>query len=405
MLDVNGDGFADVIAGGTQRDIQGGGTGTGQLYLGSAAGFSTSPASVLKGTGGVIGTPVASAGDVNGDGFGDLMVGEPGASQGSFGNIGQFAIYFGNPAGLTMPPQIVMAPNTMTYEFGNAPVSAGDVNGDGYGDVMVSGVGYSDDASVYIFYGGPNGLPTTAEVVLAAGIEVGSASATDINGDGFSDLVVGVNGNPFSGNSGSVDIYYGGAKGLSAKPVVLDYASATSMGFYLGVGAAGDVNGDGFGDVLVWLPNVGKGVVDLYLGSAKGLSATPLTVPNPVSQGLYPVGPVAVGDVNADGFDDAVFAATGTYGVSSTGAAYVFLGNALGLAPTPTGVLTSPVGAVGNFGGLVAGAGDINGDGFDDVLVGAPVYSGVGTVYVYPGGAQGVASPSVSLDIMFESLK
>jgi hypothetical protein len=402
-LDVNGDGLADVVAGGTMRDIQGGGTGTGQVYLGGAAGLSTSPASTLSGTGGSVGTLVASAGDVNGDGFGDLIVGEPGASQGSFGNIGQFAIYFGSAAGLTMPPEIVIAPNTMTFEFGNAPASAGDVNGDGYGDVMVSGVGETDNASIYIFYGGPKGLPATAAVVLTAGIEVGYSNATDINGDGFSDVVVGLNGNPFSGSSGSVDIYYGSATGLSADPVVLDYTGTMSTGFELGVGPAGDVNGDGFGDVLVWLPDVGKGVVDLYLGGAKGLSATPLTVPNPVGKGLNAVGPVAVGDVNADGFDDAVFAASGQYGVSEAGAAYVFLGSVLGLAPTA--VLTGPATAVGNFGGVVAGAGDINGDGFDDALVGATAYPGAGTVYVYPGGAQGLTSPSASFEIMFESLQ
>ena len=392
-LDVNGDGFADVAVGGTALLA-----GAAQLYFGSAAGLSTAPAFVLNGIPGVIGTPVASAGDVNGDGFGDLIVAGPGAG----GNTGQFWIYFGNAAGSMMSAAILKAPNG-TYEYGNEPASAGDVNGDGYGDVMVSAVSDEDNASLYIYFGSPDG-PLGSPMVLPAGVGDVSSMASDINGDGFSDVVLAVNGGYFSGNSGAVDVYYGTATGLSATPVVLNYTGTTSTGFYLGVEAAGDVNGDGYGDIFVSLPVVGNGTVDVYLGSHAGLSTPPITIPNPAATGLYFGGPVSAGDIDGDGFDDAVFGAQGTSGVP-TGAAYVFRGGALGLPTTPTATLVSPAGALGDFGEPVAGAGDINGDGFDDVLVGAPAYEAVGTIYVYSGGPNGLAGTPASFATMFEDVE
>jgi hypothetical protein len=399
-LDINGDGFADVVAGGTALDAQGGGAGSAKVYLGGAAGLSTTPAFVLNDVSSVIGTLVASASDVNGDGFGDLLVAAPGATSGDLGNVGQFWVYFGSAAGLTMAPAIVKAP-TGELEFGNEPVSAGDVNGDGYGDVMVSGVNDEEgNANLYIYLGSPNG-PAGSPLILPTGPgQVSTATATDINGDGFSDVVVAVNGGFFSEDSGSIQVYYGAATGLSATPVALSFTGTMSTGFALRVEAAGDVNGDGFGDVLVSLPDIGTGTVDLYLGSAAGLSGSPIVIPN-LAMAPYFAAPVAVGDINADGFDDAVFEGAGF----PTGTVYVFLGGALGLPTAPTGTITPPAGAAADFGAVVAGAGDINGDGFDDVLVGASAYEAVGMVYVYSGGTTGLASNPASFATMFDSLE
>jgi hypothetical protein len=394
-LDINGDGLADVAAGGTALN-----SGAAQVYLASAAGLSTTPAAVLKGVSGVIGTPVASAGDVNGDGFGDLLVGGSGAS----GSSGEFWVYFGSAAGLTMSPSIFNAPKG-TLEYGGLPASAGDVNGDGYGDVMVSAyeVSAQGDAALYIYFGSPSG-PSGSPTVLPAGVLDVSSTATDINGDGFSDVVLAINGGFGSGNTGAVHVYYGTATGLSAAPVVLSYTGTQSTGFYLDVAAAGDVNGDGFGDVFVHLPVVGNGIVDLYLGSATGLSTPPIALPNPAAVGQYLEVPASAGDINGDGFDDAIFGAQGAGGVP-TGAAYVYLGGAPGLPTMPTFVLTPPAGGVGDFGMVATGAGDINGDGFDDVLVGAEVYEGVGTVYVYSGGPKALSGNPASFPLMFESLE
>jgi hypothetical protein len=396
-LDINGDGFADVVAGGTALDAEGGGAGSAKVYLGGAAGLSTTPAFVLNDVSSVIGTPVASASDVNGDGFGDLIVAAPGASSGDEGNVGQFWVYFGSAAGLTAAPAIVNAP-TGDLEFGNEPVSLGDVNGDGYGDVMVLGVNDEDKAVLYVYLGSPNG-PVGSPLLFPTGPGQVSSTAIDINGDGFSDFVTAAGG-VFSGDSGTVQVYYGTATGLSATPVTLSFTGTTSTGFDLRVEAAGDVNGDGFGDVLVSLPDIGTGTVDLYLGSAAGLSASPIVIPN-LAMAPYFGDPAAVGDINADGFDDAMFEAAGF----PTGTVYVFLGGALGLPTAPTGTITPPAGAAADFGEVVAGAGDINGDGFDDVLVGASAYEAAGTVYVYSGGATGLSSNPASFATMFDSLE
>jgi hypothetical protein len=89
-----------------------------------------------------------------------------------------------------------------------------------------------------------------------------------------------------------------------------------------------------------------------------------------------------------------------------TGAVYLFLGNARGLPTAPTSTLTAPAGILGDFGGVVAGAGDINGDGFDDLLVGAIVYEGIGTVCVYSGGPSALSgNPTVTLTSRFDNLE
>jgi hypothetical protein len=397
-LDVNGDGFADAVAGGTALNA-----GAVQVYLGGPMGLSPVWAFATNGVGGGIGTPVASAGDVNGDGFGDLIIGGPNATVNHVEPAGEFWIYYGSAKGLTAPPFELQTPSSSTLEFGSNPASAGDVNGDGYGDVMVSGY-QGPDASLYIYYGGPSG-PAGSPLVLTAGSLVVSSAATDINGDGFSDVVLAINNLGSGANSGAVHVYYGTATGLSATPVVVSFSGGTSMvGFFIDVESAGDVNGDGFGDVLVHLPDVGNGRVDLYLGSAAGLSTSPIVMPNPATTGMYPEVPAGVGDINGDGFDDAVLGAQGVGGVPA-GVAYVYLGGAPGLPTSPSFTVTAPAGVLGDFGMAVGGEGDINRDGFDDVLIGAPQYEAVGTVYVYLGGTKGLSGTPASFSAMFEYLE
>jgi hypothetical protein len=394
-LDVNGDGFADAVAGGTALNA-----GAVQVYVGGPMGLSTMPALVTDGVAGGIGTQVASAGDVNGDGFGDLIVGAANTVVNHIEPAGDFWIYYGSATGLSATPSVWETPKMSTLEFGTDPASAGDVNGDGYGDVMVSGYEFPD-ASIYIYLGSPSG-PSGSPLILTGGSLYVSSTATDINGDGFSDVVLTVNDASYGASSGAVHVYYGTATGLSANPVVLSFTGGTAMaGFFMDVESAGDVNGDGFGDVLVYLPQVGKGRVDLYLGSAAGLSQTPIVIPNRAGAGMFFGLPAGVGDINGDGFDDAVFGVGGT----PAGVAYVYLGGASGLPTSPTVTVMPPAGVVGNFGEAVGGEGDIDGDGFDDVLIGAPAYEAVGTVYVYPGGAKGLSANPASFPLMFEYLE
>ncbi|MEI8256937.1 MAG: integrin alpha, partial [Deltaproteobacteria bacterium] len=184
------------------------------------------------------------------------------------------------------------------------------------------------------------------------------ASAGDVNGDGFADMVVGAWG--ASSYVGRAYVYLGSATGLATSP------ATTLTGVSRGsVASAGDVNGDGFADVVAG--SVGAsgqpGRADVYLGSATGLTTSPatsLTGPDG-ADGRFGRSVASAGDVNGDGYADVVVGADGVS--SNTGRAHVYLGSATGLATAPATSLTGPDGTDGWFGWSVASAGDLNGDG------------------------------------------
>jgi hypothetical protein len=143
-LDVNGDGFADVVVGAPQVQD----TGAAYVYLGSATGLDTTPATTLIGPKrayGGFGWSVASAGDVNGDGFADLVV----ATRGD-GGPACFYVYLGNAAGLDTTPVASICPGDSVLSLGLSVASAGDVNGDGYADLVVGGPA----GGAFIYLGG-----------------------------------------------------------------------------------------------------------------------------------------------------------------------------------------------------------------------------------------------------------
>ena len=138
-------------------------------------------------------------------------------------------------------------------------------------------------------------------------------------------------------------------------------------------GTTPDVNGDGFADVLVGAIGGGYGDAGrayVYLGGPGGPSQSPATILTGDAPGRYFGGSVAsAGDVNGDGFADVVVGAVGAYGGS--GRVYLYLGGATGLATSPATTITGNDGFTSNFGDSVASAGDVNGDGYADVVVGA----------------------------------
>ena len=203
--DVNGDGFADVIVGFGAAWVS--------LYLGGATGLATTPASTITGpddnSSADFGNSVAGAGDVNGDGFADVVVGSPGSNgpDGGVGGTGRIYVYLGSAAGLVSTPANLINGLDRLGEFGNAVESAGDVNGDGYSDVIVGAEGANNmDGRVYVYLGSATGLATSPASVLMLGSGMGTsfgstvAGAGDVNGDGYADVVVG-------GNGGAVYLY------------------------------------------------------------------------------------------------------------------------------------------------------------------------------------------------------
>ncbi|MCI0584218.1 MAG: integrin alpha, partial [Chloroflexi bacterium] len=272
--DVNGDGFADVIVGASDFDT-GQGVGAAFVFHGdfSIANLVPSQAATSLEADdpdiGDFGYSLASAGDVNGDGYGDVIVGAPfGAASEGFAFV-----FHGSPAGISSGGATATAAARITSdqadaELGRSVAGAGDVNGDGFGDIVVGAKGYDagdeDEGLALIYLGGAAGTgdgdPSTADTRLEGNqqsAEFGGtvASAGDVNGDGFADLIVaGLNydaGQPFEG---AAFVFHGGAGGIAdggpASAATRLETDTMNLGLEEASGA-GDVNGDGFADVIV----------------------------------------------------------------------------------------------------------------------------------------------------------
>jgi hypothetical protein len=389
--DVNGDGYSDIVVGSRGHSA---GAGKAYLYLGGASGLSASPSwsAVGEAADNRFGQSVATAGDVNGDGYADVVVGAYGHNS----YTGKTYLYHGGASGLSASSSWTAVGEASTDYFGYSVATAGDVNGDGYSDVVVGSYGHTGFiGKAYLYVGGASGLEASSSWTADGeatsddfGLRV--ATAGDVNGDGYSDVVVGASGN--SSSAGKAYLYPGGASGLSSSTSWTAVGEAVDNFFGGSVATAGDVNGDGFSDVVVGASgNSGTtGKAYLYLGGADHLSVKASWTPTgEAASDQFGVSVATAGDVNGDGYADVVVGAPGES--AFTGKAYLFLGEAGGLAADSSWI------AVGeaeddNFGASVATAGDVNGDGYSDVVVGAYGNdSSFGKAYLYHGGVGGLS--------------
>jgi hypothetical protein len=386
--DVNGDGYGDVIVGAYLFDNGQTDEGRAFVYLGSASGLSVAAAWTAESdqANAQFGTSVGSAGDANGDGYGDVIVGAP-----NFDGVqtaeGRAFVYLGSASGLSAANAWTAESDQADAWFGFSVASAGDVNGDGYGDVIV-GVyrfdnGQTDEGRALVYLGSASGLSPaagwTAESNQTNGFFGGSvASAGDVNGDGSDDVIVGAyaftNGQTAEGRA---FVYLGSASGLSTAAAWTAESNEVAAFFGLSVASAGDVNGDGCGDVVVGASNVGNGQTGegrafVYLGSASGLStAAAWTTESDQAYANYGISVASAGDVNGDGYGDVIIGANVfDNGQLDEGRAFVYLGSATGLSTAAAWTAESDQ-AFSYFGTSVASAGDVNGDGYGDVIVGA----------------------------------
>ena len=303
--------------------------------------------------------------------------------------------------------------NQRDSRFGEAVSGAGDVNGDGLDDALFGAPKFdgavADEGRVYLFLGSREGLEDDAAAVLAPplprvldfGASVGRAG--DVNGDGFDDIIVGA---PLASGSHTAEglafVYYGAAAGLAAQPAWrAEPADQASASFGDAVSGAGDVNGDGFADVIVGASlydgtSVDTGGAWVWHGSAAGLAASPAWSQAPAArEGWFGAVLSALGDVNRDGFDDVAIGAPQDAS-SAEGRVYVYQGGLAGLPPQPNLRLDPTNEPDGQYGAAIASGGDVHGDGYNDLFVGAPRWSNQytyeGKAFLYPGGAQGLAS-------------
>jgi hypothetical protein len=494
--DVNNDGYSDVIIGSIYHNngsLQG--AGEALVYYGSASGLSTSTAWSIEGIqeseglGAVVAsagritngssssvivsaqrlgsggaalvfyghdgtglslTPdwtavsdqssefsssIACAGDVNGDGYDDIAIGDDAYSSGGLTGNGAVHVYYGSSSGLSNAPAWTVYGDQSHDYFGSSIASAGDLNGDGYSDFAIGAINYNNSAgAVYAYYGSSGGLSTSSNwsVVYDQPGNSGAvvASAGDINKDGYDELIVGNLGYMNAdGFSGSAFIYNGSASGLSS--VTPDWIGENNneiLGFGASaVASAGDVNGDGYNDVIIGAYNydsyTGAGAAFVYYGTPTGLPDLPDWTAygdqnfDQVSDGLgefFGSSVGTAGDVNGDGYSDVIIGAPlYSYNGNQAGAVFAYYGSANGLSSSPDWVVygdrpnnggTYIDGGYGEYlGGTISMAGDVNGDGYSDVLIGAQWYdtdtlSQTGAAFVYNGSAGGLlAAPSWSV--------
>ena len=283
---------------------------------------------------------------------------------------------------------------------------AGDIDGDGYDDLLVGaphyGDWYYDEGGAFVFYGSASGFGATEDWWIFGGAEevlagYAVAGAGDVNGDGYSDVLVGLPMLDGAGaDSGEVRLYLGSTTGLAASP---DWAWQGSPGGEAGraVAGVGDVDADGFADILIGEPSAQdtlpeEGAVHLFFGSLTGPSATPdWSHYGGFAGGKLGWGVGWAGDIDGDGYSDLVAAAPWyDAGQTDEGAAFFWSGSASG--PGANVDWSSVDGdTTGLFGSGIAGAGDVDGDGYGDLMVGEPQTDAarVSKVWLYPGGASG----------------
>ncbi|MDP3278855.1 MAG: integrin alpha [Deltaproteobacteria bacterium] len=401
-MDLNGDGFTDVVIGST-------GTERVEVYYGSAAGLPAMPDvrinAPMAGTG--FASAIANLGDLDGDGFGDLAVGAPSAM-----TSGQVYIYRGSSGGIFMMPRVTLTGTGGAERFGAAIAGVGDVDGDGYGDLVVgapNGVGSgglaAGTATVFLGRAAPS-APMRSRVLqgIAVGDRFGTsvAGGGDANGDGLTDMLVGApDATPAAlANAGAAYVYLGRTTGIRAlRDLVLEGRGANEE-FGAAVAFMGDTNNDGMADAIVGAPNGGmRGSSRFFFGNTGAMLFTGLMGEfyGPAVMDRLGTAVAGAGDVNRDGYDDfLVSAPNANQGRRGQGFFAIFLGVGTGVSMMPQVILTG-ANADDNLGTTLAGCGDTNGDGFADVLVGAPNATrggraNSGLVRLYRGGATGLAS-------------
>ena len=379
------------------------------------------------------GLSASTAGDVNGDGFDDVIVGAHRADPNGIQYSGSSYVVFGQASGFSAAMNLSTLNGSNGFRLdgeaasdssGGSVSNAGDVNGDGFDDLIV-GAHLADSngtwsGSSYVVFGQASGFSATMDLSILDGsngfrldgemaldfLGLPVSTAGDVNGDGFDDLIVGALGadsnGPFSGSS---YVVFGQASGFTAT-INLSTLNG-SNGFRLdgeatydysggSVSNAGDVNGDGFDDVIVgaWRANSNgsdSGSSYVVFGQASGFTATKNLSTLNGSNGFRLDGETAndysgfsvstAGDVNGDGFDDLIVGAFGAdLNGNYSGSSYVVFGQASGFSAAMD--LSSLNGSNGfklngetandYSGRSVSTAGDVNGDGFDDLIVGAP---------------------------------
>ena len=374
--DINGDGFGDFLISSTHHTLQ---NNRVYVYYGSADGVTPTASQILIGEAlGLFGEAMDGAGDVNGDGYDDVVIGA-----GSLGQLrGGVYVYYGSSTGLSAEYSFIEGPQDDS-RFGSAVSGAGDLDGDGFDDILV-GAQFINRATgaAFLYYGSADGILSHTQVRLDGPAEVswyGTAVAgdMDLNADGYPDIAVGT-----LGSAEGTYVYLGSAAGVPSTALQIPDPLSRSASFGRAVDGSGDLNGDGYDDLVI--SDYTRNAVYVFEGGPNGPSTTPSgTVQCADALARFGEHFGHAGDVNGDGYDDLVIGAL--YYLEGYGLFELYEGSSVGITGIPA---NSEVGLVqGDFlGSDVAGAGDVNGDGLMDLIVGAQGANDYnGRTYLYVG--------------------
>ena len=325
---------------------------------------------------------VDGVGDINGDGVPDAIIGDYRGDE----YVGKAYLYYGTPSGL-IEEVMVLQPSDGEYQdlYAWRVVGADDLNGDGFRDIAISAP-WTDDigftsGSIYLYYGTATGIDPTEHELHEEGGSGGHSfgwdldSAGDINGDGYADLIVGST-YEYDEVPGSVFLLYGASSSVAQQQRVEASDGLLGDSYGMFVAGAGDVNGDGFSDIVVGADDrkndAGSyvGAAYVHYGSSSGVIGEDLLVSSDIGGGDdfgYDVSPA--GDIDGDGYDDVGIGAPGNDNVAqSSGAFYIYYGCATGVDDREDKRYAPDGGYTDYVGALLTDAGDVDGDGFPDIL-------------------------------------
>lgn len=441
FLDISGDGKSDIVIGAPKVND----TGAVYVFYSDFMNFTGSDTSTTdaddtfsgRSAGDQFGYDTAIAGDINGDGYADIIVGSPYADIG-LANSGSVYIYFGGPPSSMDSDADITITGASSGDFLDVSVSpAGDVNDDGFDDIIIGlPKRYKGKApysgSAYIFFGGPiignkDSYPELsiddADIILVGEDSYESfgyavSMAGDFNNDGFGDVIVGAplsNGGGIA--SGRAYLYFGGISMGSMPELKITGSTSHEQAGY-SVGSGGDINGDGYDDIIIGVPyaktdNIPRGKAYIIYGGEyteskinlanTGASVTMISSSMNREHLGYSVS--TAGDVNDDGYDDIIVgsrymgieciepAQDGYCKKYFPGNAYLFLGGPS--MNTTADLIFTGENQEDRFGAPVACAGDVNGDGYSDMLVGAYLAdndeSNNGKTYLFLGNSDNIA--------------
>ena len=385
FADFDGDGLDDIVISEPDADTWYNNAGTSSLgvnngvvsvFYGDSNGLFSVPDITWHGSvdNALLGQAIA-IGDFDGDGFDDLAIGSPGNNS----DDGSVEFAFGSASGLSAALiQIngISVPSTTDEKYGSCLETVSDLNSDGNDELLVCSFDYSlgTDSGLVQLFGGGSSSSTWVEMdspdQLLQGKNFGQSvsSSGDINGDGFSDLVIGNTGTlQDSSGYSSVEIRYGSSDGFNEDPDHSFQSIVTGNLFGFKVEIINDLNGDGFDEVFISEPynisnDFNSGNVWVFYGNDTTISASPDYRLMGLTNDLLGLNFESAGDTNMDGFNDFLITRKS---VGNLGTVELFLGSQSGFD------LNGMVIATGgnNLGNSIATQGDFNGDGLEEYLL------------------------------------